>query len=122
MMSRKTISVCRPLWVGLFRSTHPLPHSKATVVDRRYEFIGSMNFDPRSVDINTEMGAFIDSPELAEALAKLIERDALPENSWRVGLDDEGELYWDNGDERVTRQPAQESWQRFFDMFFMMFP
>jgi putative cardiolipin synthase len=97
-------------------------HSKATVVDRRYVFIGSMNFDPRSANINTEMGVFIDSPSLAEELAQLIERDAQPENSWLVGLDDQGELYWENSDERVTRQPARGLMQRIMDKIFMMFP
>jgi putative cardiolipin synthase len=50
-------------------------HSKAVVVDRRKVFVGSMNFDPRSADINTEMGVIIDSPVLAEQLALIMERD-----------------------------------------------
>lgn len=40
-------------------------HTKAVVVDRELAFIGSMNFDPRSFEINTEAGAFIRSPGLA---------------------------------------------------------
>ena len=43
-------------------------HSKTAVADRRYVFIGSMNLDPRSAAINTEMGALVDSPELAESV------------------------------------------------------
>ena len=39
-------------------------HMKAAVVDRRHVFIGSMNFDPRSAAINTELGAFVDSPSM----------------------------------------------------------
>ena len=35
-------------------------HAKAFVVDRRQLFVGSFNWDPRSVDINTEMGVLID--------------------------------------------------------------
>jgi putative cardiolipin synthase len=35
------------------------------VIDRQKVFIGSMNLDPRSVRINTEIGLLIDSPELA---------------------------------------------------------
>ncbi|MDP7179451.1 MAG: phospholipase D-like domain-containing protein, partial [Verrucomicrobiota bacterium] len=35
-------------WVGL--------HAKSAVVDRRHVFIGSFNFSPRSVNLNTEMG------------------------------------------------------------------
>ncbi|WP_280175595.1 phospholipase D-like domain-containing protein [Bathymodiolus platifrons methanotrophic gill symbiont] len=40
-------------------------HTKVIVVDRNTTFIGSFNLDPRSVDINTEVGLLIDSPELA---------------------------------------------------------
>jgi putative cardiolipin synthase len=45
-------------------------HSKASVVGRSRVYIGSFNLDPRARDFNTEMGVLIDSPELAEELAK----------------------------------------------------
>jgi len=97
-------------------------HSKAMVVDRRYVYIGSMNYDPRSAAINTEMGAFIDSPELADALVKLIGRDMRPANSWRVELDAAGRLRWSNDSEVVKRQPARNFWQRVEDVVFRLFP
>lgn len=97
-------------------------HSKAMVIDREEVFIGSMNLDPRSALVNTEMGVVIRSRGLAEALAKLIERDLQPANSWRVELDAEGELRWVNDRETVTRQPARNWWQRVEDVFFMIFP
>jgi len=31
-------------------------HTKLVAVDRRYLFVGSLNLDPRAIDINTEMG------------------------------------------------------------------
>ena len=40
-------------------------HTKAMVFDRKDVFIGSFNLDPRSGDINTEAGLYIESPELA---------------------------------------------------------
>jgi putative cardiolipin synthase len=97
-------------------------HSKGMVVDRERSYIGSMNYDPRSAQINTEMGVFIKSQGLANALAKLIERDIQPANSWRVELDDEGQLRWVDDKEVVTSQPARNWWQRVEDVFFMMFP
>ena len=45
-----------------------------------------------------------------------------PENSWQVQLDQDGELIWVSGEETLTRQPAQSSWQRFQDSFFKLFP
>jgi putative cardiolipin synthase len=97
-------------------------HSKAMVADGERVYIGSMNFDPRSALLNTEMGVFINSPGLAEALSKLIERDMQPENSWRVDLDDGGKLRWINDKKTVTRQPARNWWQRVEDVFFMLVP
>jgi putative cardiolipin synthase len=81
-----------------------------------------MNYDPRSGQINTEMGVFVESPGLAEALAKLIERDMEPANSWRVELVADGELRWVNDKEVVTSQPARSWWQRVEDVIFMAFP
>jgi putative cardiolipin synthase len=97
-------------------------HSKGMVVDRKRVYIGSMNFDPRSALINTEMGLIVESTGLAEALAALIERDMQPVNSWRVELDADAKLRWTNDRETVTSQPARNFWQRVQDVLFMMFP
>ena len=97
-------------------------HSKAMAVDSRWVYIGSMNYDPRSAAINTEMGVFVDSPTLALALNELIERDIEPSNSWRVYLDAEGGLVWSSSTGTVKRQPARNWWQRVEDLFFMLFP
>jgi len=92
------------------------------VVDRERVYIGSMNFDPRSAIYNTEMGVFIESRGLGEALTKLIERDIQPVNSWRVEFDKDGELRWINDKEDVTSQPARNWWQRVQDFFFGVVP
>jgi hypothetical protein len=59
------------------------------------------------------MGMIVTSPEFADEVAALIERDMLPTNSWRVGLDDDGDLVWVSSAGTVTKQPARNSWQRF---------
>jgi putative cardiolipin synthase len=97
-------------------------HVKAMVVDRKRSYIGSMNLDPRSTSINSEMGVIIESPGLAEQLARQMERDMRPENSWNVQFDASGSLRWVSGDEVLTRQPARSEWQRIQDIFFMLFP
>ena len=97
-------------------------HAKGSTVDRSRAYIGSFNLDPRARDFNTEMGILIDSPGLAEQLAQMIENLMQPENSWQVQLDPDGELIWVSGEETLTRQPAQSSWQRFQDAFFKLFP
>lgn len=61
-------------------------HAKAYVIDRRMLVIGSLNFDPRSAHLNTELALFIDSPNLAEETASLIERAMSPDVSFHVTL------------------------------------
>lgn len=97
-------------------------HSKALVVDRQVSFIGSMNFDPRSAALNTEMGVIIKSAGLGEALAKLFERNMSAANSWRVTLDDDGNLQWAHDNELVGVQPARNFWQRIQEFFFRAMP
>lgn len=104
------------------RATFMGLHTKAMVIDRQRSYIGSMNFDPRSANLNTEMGVIVDSAGLAQELAQAIERDIRPANSWRVRADEGGRLSWSNDVETVTRQPARSLWQRVQDVLFMAFP
>jgi putative cardiolipin synthase len=97
-------------------------HTKAAVIDRETVYIGSLNLDPRSIKINTEMGMIITSRGLAEEVAETSERDMGPANSWQVHLDQDGELYWNSMEGIVKRQPAQNSWQRIQMWFFGVAP
>lgn len=61
-------------------------HAKAYVIDRRTLVIGSLNLDPRSAHLNSELALFIDSPVLADAVAKLIVQSMSPSVSYHVRL------------------------------------
>lgn len=50
-------------------------HTKAFVVDRDTVFIGSFNFDPRSLYENTEMGVMVESKSLATRVEDFIDRE-----------------------------------------------
>lgn len=63
-------------------------HAKAYVVDRRYTVIGSLNLDPRSFGLNTELEITIDSPQIAERVAHLFADASSPDQSYRVELAD----------------------------------
>ncbi len=69
-------------------------HAKVVVFDRQDVFIGSYNLDPRSADINTEAGLYIESPELAAQVITWMDEGVSPENSYRVLLDEDGKLTW----------------------------
>ncbi|WP_028241386.1 phospholipase D family protein [Stutzerimonas azotifigens] len=94
-------------------------HSKAAMFDRRQVFIGSFNFDPRSVLWNTEVGVLIDSPELATEVQELTLEGMSPAISYEVRLaDDQGEprLVWlaeDHGRLRVLEEEPGGWWRRF---------
>ena len=62
-------------------------HAKSMVIDDRTVFIGTFNLDPRSANLNTEVGMLTDSPGLAMQLTASIERDIDPTNSWHTTLD-----------------------------------
>src|SRR6185369_16094316 len=76
-------------------------HVKAMVVDRKQVFVGSMNLDPRSAELNTEMGVVVSSVPLAEQLAGYMERDMRPENAWRVTRGKHVGLTWTAGDQTL---------------------
>ena len=97
-------------------------HTKASVADGRLSFIGSMNLDPRSGAINTEMGAVIDSEGLGAALRTVMLRDMSPENAWEVTIGDKGKLQWQNSDETVTRQPTRGFMQHVMNLIFKVVP
>jgi putative cardiolipin synthase len=59
-------------------------HAKLFVLDRQRLFVGSMNFDQRSMHLNTEIGLIIDSPTLAQQAAARFEAMASPPNSYEV--------------------------------------
>ena len=59
-------------------------HAKSLVVDDRLAFIGSYNLDPRSENLNTEVGLLVEDPVFARALREEIDRDMRAENSWVI--------------------------------------
>jgi cardiolipin synthase C len=61
-------------------------HAKAYVIDERTLVIGSLNLDPRSARLNTELALTIDSPTLAHDVAGFFARAASPEFSYGVTL------------------------------------
>ena len=109
--------------VGVSRYGNYALHGKMYVFDRERLFMGSMNFDQRSMHINTEVGLIIDSPELAAQTATRFDAMVQPGNSyalqWRDGAAGGGSrLSWrtEEGGAAVEYQhePARGgNWQRF---------
>jgi putative cardiolipin synthase len=62
-------------------------HAKTMVIDSRIVFIGTFNFDPRSENLNTEVGAIIRDEALAREVEASIETDMAAGNSWDAARD-----------------------------------
>jgi len=117
----------RSLFIG---SSSASLHTKAGVFDRRAVFIGSMNLDPRSQLWNTEVGVYVESPELADQLWDLAEVGLQPEHSYRVELTGQaadgsgGRLVWvtkEGGETRTYTSEPAGFWRRFSAWFSGLF-
>jgi cardiolipin synthase C len=101
----------------LFGSSLGRLHAKLVVIDKKRLFIGSMNLDPRSATINTELGAMIDSPPLARELLRIIDIDRF-QSAYRVRLKANGSgIEWlsTDGDKEMilSEEPDSTPWLRF---------
>lgn len=101
---------------GRFGSSASSLHAKTFAVDDQRIFVGSFNFDPRSIELNTEMGLVIDSPALAGQLGQAM-RTTIPQRAYQVLLNPDGSLYWiaRNANGTTTRydtEPGASVWKR----------
>ncbi len=103
---------------------HSTLHSKLILVDQRYAFIGSLNLDPRSIEINTEMGLLIDSPEMAEWARQ--EATITYDMLYKLELDDNGDIQWietNGAQQRVySKDPQSSGFRRFLSWLYKVLP
>ena len=100
-------------------------HTKAFIIDRRYLFVGSLNLDPRSIEINADMGLLIDSEGMVGDLTSDAD-ERLAAVAYRVVLNEKGKLEWHgriNGEEVIeTKEPLTSPWLRFKAGFLRIAP
>lgn len=85
---------------GLGGSSGASLHAKTFVADRHRTFIGSLNFDPRSLNLNTELGMVFENQELGTRMAQAID-DHLKTDSYKLQLEG-NRLVW------VTQEKGKE--------------
>lgn len=92
----------RPKKISVFGSKGASLHTKAFAVDERLGFIGSFNFDPRSVSLNAEMGVLFEDRELVAALLDHFEAERDPDVSYRLTLEN-NRIRWNRseGEDRL---------------------
>ncbi len=95
--------------VELFDLSKAALHAKGFTIDRRRIFVGSLNFDPRSRRLNTEMGLLIDSPKIADRISDWLDEN-LATLAYRVSLEEGQKLVWtaqdrDGDEQRFEIEP-----------------
>lgn len=97
-------------------------HAKAIVVDRKLLFLGSMNLDPRSKRLNTEVALQVESAAVGDQLGRLFDESTAFEHAFRVELDEPGNpaaaLHWTSSEDgqpvRYACEPLVSVWYRIF--------
>lgn len=101
-------------------------HAKVYLVDGKQLFIGSLNLDPRSARLNTEMGIVVESEPLYRHMRARLEQD-LPTHAWHVlPADTPDGLIWitqENGREiRSESEPGLGPGDRLMQFLLRLLP
>lgn len=90
-------------------------HTKAAIFDDHTIFIGSLNYDPRSIEINTELGLFLEVPGLAQEFHDGVQ-EFIAEYTYTLSLDTNGDIVWrtvtPEGPETETSEPGASFMRR----------
>jgi putative cardiolipin synthase len=101
--------------ISVFGSKGASLHTKAFTVDDTVGFVGSFNFDPRSVSLNSEMGVLFSDTRLVTELRRRLSREKAPQTSYQLVLEN-GALRWlgmtDGQMRRYSREPGAGLYRR----------
>jgi putative cardiolipin synthase len=115
---------------GLTGSSRASLHAKTFTFDRRAVFVGSLNLDPRSVELNTEIGVVFESPQAGEQFAEGFDR-LVKKHAYRLELKGtpgtvSQRLEWvseeDGQETRYTTEPNSSVWRRMGVWFLSWLP
>ncbi|HHU93618.1 MAG TPA: phospholipase D family protein [Alcaligenaceae bacterium] len=104
-----------------FGSSGSSLHAKTFSIDKKRVFIGSFNFDPRSANLNTELGFVIHSPELAQQVSTIF-NDKVPYSSYQLELNKQGKIIWlEKKDDGTTITHTTEPGTHLFNRSWLKF-
>lgn len=96
-------------------------HTKIILIDHETIFLGSPNYDPRSFEINTEMGIFIHSFKLSETFIKNLDKNLLT-YAYQIKINSKSGLEWhseDLGEKVISKKEPSINWWLNFKVWFM---
>lgn len=112
-------------------------HAKVYIFDREQVFIGSFNLDPRSANINSEVGVVYDMSDLANYIGTIVFDNNINQISYSVKIAQEeivtkgitinkGDVYWldlaTNPPIYHGTEPETSFWRRFGQGFYSIMP
>lgn len=97
-------------------------HAKSAVFGDSHVLVGSLNLDPRSMELNSELGVLIESRELADHVRSCLQRELSSRNAWRVQLHDDGELLWTTQGLELRAEPEMPFAEHAREWFLRLLP
>jgi len=114
---------------GTTAPAHASLHSKVYVIDRNKTVVGSFNFDPRSINLNTEIALVIYSPDIAAQVVRMFDESTSPKSSYRViavKKENGSKLKWFGEEKGVMKSfgsdPHPGFWRRIQERFMRLVP
>jgi len=100
-------------------------HTKAFEVDGQTLVLGSLNLDPRSIELNTELVLFIESPAMSQRLLDGLDKE-LATLTWRLVINENNRLRWHyegaDGQDIQRGEPGASLWRRFQANLYRLLP
>jgi putative cardiolipin synthase len=100
-------------------------HAKTMVIDGKAMFVGSMNLDQRSLNINNEIGILFLNPEIAGSSAEAFDQNIM-NVAFRLELNDDESIHWhlkqDDGEITYDKEPYVSFWKKFGVWFIGILP
>jgi putative cardiolipin synthase len=97
-------------------------HAKSIIYDTSSVYVGTLNLDPRSASLNTEIGILVDNPMLSDSIRSAFLEDLSEGQFWQVKFNHKGRLSWTCGKDSTTTQPARNLRQRIANFIYSHLP
>lgn len=114
-LNANTEEISKKLKISLKGLSRSSLHAKLMALDEKQVFIGSFNFDPRSANLNTEIGVILNSPPLAKAVHHTMDEN-LKKYAYKLVLTSKNKINWikntPNGVKTYTQEPRMKWWQK----------
>lgn len=94
-----------------FGASNSSLHAKIFIIDHQQVFVGSFNFDPRSVYLNCEMGLMIDSSRLGQRISKQMDY-LVDTHTYTPFIDFGARLSWRDSKHKLFRMEPESTFQQ----------